>query len=190
MQTNSTKTNVYFRKCNPQIPILFFYLISFFKGRHIYAFSVLIRAASKIHVALKSDQHLQGQNIQSQASLISEAHIYFTRTDWAYASLHHNGLYWDNTYKYSQFRTQHNMGRTSTNKTRPYNTNQHNSTWRNSLPIVPSLWFAYVHYMWKSPGLHSTVNQPTQTHKLHCYSDWCHTSKTAVRFSNRHLESR
>lgn len=35
------------------------------------------------------------------------------------------------------------------------------------LLIVPSLGFAYVHEMWKSPGLHSTVYQPSQTHELH-----------------------
>lgn len=38
------------------------------------------------------------------------------------------------------------------------------------LLIVPSLGFVYVHEMSKSPGLHSTVYQPSQTHELHW---WC-----------------
>lgn len=145
-----------------------------------------MRVSLTKRAALKSSQYVQWQNIQSHVSLISEVFfIYFTGTYWSYTSLHHNGHYWDNTYKYSQFQTQHNMGRTSTNKTRPHDTNERNSTSRNAFIIVPSLWFVYVHYTWKSPGLHSTVNQPTQTHKLHCFSDWCHNSNPAVWLSKQ-----
>lgn len=133
---------------------------------YLNAFGASIRAAYW-HGAFKSYHNLDDKNIQSPVSLISEVHIYFTRTNWAYASLHHNVHYWDNTHKYSQFRTQHNVGRSRTKNTRPYDTYKQNTTRRKSLLIVPSFWFAYVQEMWKSPGLHSTVYQPTQTHKLH-----------------------
>lgn len=97
---------------------------------------------------------------------MSEAYIYFTKTNCepklpCITTVTNETP----THTYSQFRTQHNMGRAITKKTTDPTT-----LWNKNLQdgiillIVPSLGFTYVHEMWKSPGLHSTVYQPSQTH--------------------------
>lgn len=82
---SAMKTNSMTIKCQSlQAPKLGIY---FFKK------AWLTRACFKNQISICDDKISK-----AKSTLLSEGHIYFTKTDWAYTSLHHNGHYWDKTH--------------------------------------------------------------------------------------------